>query len=147
MQDCLTESGEPFFELFSNQESQSCLLPSFVDEQVSGILEKLPGCNPLTDGPEEAPVTQCAVTSISEIPEVRYFTDVTKTLKWEYIGCGTDNVGSRTFTGASQSSNSMTVQTCVNFCQSKGFKYAGLEYSSQYVASWITSPYFCFCSS
>ena len=56
-----------------------------------------------------------------------------------YIGCykdsgdpfGTEN---RDLNGFMLSKSDMTVKKCINLCKSKGFKYAGLEYSS-----------YCFC--
>ena len=129
--DCKTPDGNQVFDYFTNQECSSCRLPSYVNEQVSGVLPKLPGCNPVTYGPQmAAPVPNCPVTPIGS--PVGEFTDLTSTMHWQYLGCGTDNMGSRTFSGQSTSNDQMTVENCVNFCSSKGYKYAGLEYSTQY---------------
>ncbi|KAG9677168.1 WSC-domain-containing protein, partial [Aureobasidium melanogenum] len=121
-------------DLFTTQESQACVVPPQVDEQVTGLLEALPGCNPVQQGPGLATVQTCASTN-SKVATIgayqQYFKDVTSSLKWQYVGCGTDNVGSRTFTSASTSSNSMTVESCISFCSGKGYSYAGLEYASQ----------------
>ncbi|KAG9609145.1 WSC-domain-containing protein, partial [Aureobasidium melanogenum] len=79
-----------------------------------------------------ATVQTCANSKVATIGAYeQYFKDVTSSLKWQYVGCGTDNVGSRTFTAASTSSNSMTVESCISFCSGKGYSYAGLEYASQ----------------
>lgn len=131
--DCTNDSGLlsdcSHFSFFTTQQSQACIIPPSVDEAVTGVLDALPGCNPVTNGPEEAvPVANCPVTPIGT-PET-YYTDVTQTLGWEYVGCGTDGT-TRTFTGASQANNNMTVENCVNFCSGKGFTYAGVEYASQ----------------
>jgi len=53
---------------------------------------------------------------------------------YKYIGCGTDaEDGSRTLTGDSYTDVSeMTIEWCVkDFCEPRGFTYAGLEYSTQ----------------
>lgn len=119
------------FEFFSTEESQACIVPPKVDEAVTGILDKLPGCNPVTTGPGEAPFSyaDCPVATIGAFEQ--YFTDVTSSLGWEYLGCGSDQGANRTFQLASESTGSMTVETCVKYCSGKGYTYAGLEYSSQ----------------
>jgi len=50
---------------------------------------------------------------------------------WSYAGCATDDYFTRTLTGPSTSSDSMTVKTCVDFCESKGHVLAGLEYARE----------------
>lgn len=128
--DCLGSDGKPFFDLFGNAESSMCTLPDFVDEQVSGVLEALPGCNPITFGPEYATPESCKATPIVDTTS-KYYTDLTSTKKWEYSGCGFDSVSTRSFTGATTSGDAMTVEKCVDFCSGKGFSYAGLEYFTQ----------------
>jgi hypothetical protein len=55
---------------------------------------------------------------------------------WEYEGCYTDVPG-RTINGASYADGAnMTIEACLTFCSSKGFAYAGVEYSVE-----------CFCGS
>ncbi|KXX74964.1 putative fungistatic metabolite [Madurella mycetomatis] len=49
--------------------------------------------------------------------------------EWEYEGCYTDVPG-RTLTGASYADGeAMTNEACMAFCASRGFQYAGTEYS------------------
>ena len=50
---------------------------------------------------------------------------------WNAVGCYTDNVAARTFQGANLASDSMTTETCQAFCYSKGYKYAGTEWSKE----------------
>lgn len=116
-------------DLFTADEQQACRTPPSVDEQVTGVLEALPGCNEPTDGPEYAPPqTNCAAGVIGKPKDA--FTDVTSE-GWAYAGCATDDYYDRTLTGASTSSDSMTVKTCVDFCESKGLSLAGLEYARE----------------
>lgn len=130
--DCLAADGSQHFDLFTNSESAMCTLPAFVDEQVTGVLDALPGCNNLTWGPEEATPQSCDDTAvITDAVLSKYFTDVTASLNWEYVGCGFDDVSSRTMDGTSESNANMTVQTCIKFCDDAGYSYAGLEYAEQ----------------
>lgn len=135
--DCTNDSGRledcPVFanDLFTSDDQQACRLPPSVDEKLTGSLDALPGCNTPTSGPEYAPYPQnCPKTSISNSTGSSYFTDQTSS-GWAYAGCATDDYYDRTLTGASTSSDSMTVKTCVDFCSDKGFALAGLEYARE----------------
>jgi len=46
-------------------------------------------------------------------------------------GCYTEGVNERALAGSGTASVNMTVQSCVNFCQTGGYKYAGIEYSTE----------------
>jgi hypothetical protein len=123
-----------FGDFRSQGDTQACKLPSMINEQVSGILTALPGCNPVTYGPAAAvPQTNCAAPklNVKATPQSLGYVDVTKSKGYKYIGCGKDNAGSRTLSGAQTSGNSMTVGKCVDFCKSKSMTYAGLEYSGE----------------
>ncbi|CAD0023807.1 unnamed protein product [Aureobasidium pullulans] len=136
--ECTNDSGLlsdcPVFDLFTTKESQACMIPPQVDEQVTGMLSALPGCNPVQQGPGLASVQSCLNTN-SKVATVgayqQYYKDVTSSLNWQYVGCGTDSLSGRTLNSASTSSGSMTVETCIAFCEGKGYSYAGLEYASQ----------------
>ncbi|KAL1297177.1 hypothetical protein AAFC00_004750 [Neodothiora populina] len=129
---CNNDSGLlsdcPVFEYFTNAESKACVVPPSIDEAVTGVLDKLPGCNPVTDGPEEAAILSCDNPPIGAYKE--YFTDVTSSLGYGYVGCGSDGT-TRTLSAASESGSDMDVETCVSFCSDKGYAYAGMEYASQ----------------
>ncbi|KAK5135850.1 hypothetical protein LTR08_004499 [Meristemomyces frigidus] len=133
--ECMDDSGNmsdcPVFdnELFTDDECQACKVPPSIGEQVTGNLTKLPGCNPVTNGPEYAPPQACDTTSISS--PVQYFTSVITSLGWEYQGCANDSVSQRTLQGASTSAGDMTVQKCINYCKGQGYRLAGLEFASQ----------------
>lgn len=45
--------------------------------------------------------------------------------------CYTDSISARTLTGAEFVSESMTTDACLDFCYSKGYKYAGTEWSKE----------------
>ncbi|KAK6394058.1 hypothetical protein LTR65_001904 [Meristemomyces frigidus] len=132
---CTDDSGNlsdcPVFDdLFSDEECQACKIPPSVDEQITGnVSSKLPGCNPVTVGPEYAPPPTCDSRPISA--PTQYFTNEITPLGWAYQGCANDSVSERTFSGASASSDDMTIETCINYCKGKGYSLAGLEYASQ----------------
>ena len=143
--ECKSNSGRvedcPVFKLTPNNVAQGCKIPPSIDEQTSGTLDALPGCNPVQAGPERAVAksTDCTVSGVIGKPQA-YFTDLTQTKKWFYVGCGTDSIYARKFTGASTSSKTMTVETCVDFCSGKGFSVAGTEYGNEcYCANSIPS--------
>ena len=100
-----------------------------VDEQIFGVLDALPGCNPVTNNP--VPATSCsAPTTLGPVTSTIY-TDMTAE-GWEYLGCGVDVYGNPALGGDPlEDSPTMTVQNCITLCGSKGFSIAGLEYASQ----------------
>lgn len=122
----------PLLPLLPEEESKGCRIPPSVDEPVFGVLDALPGCNPVQDGPGPATMSDdcSAPTSIGK-PET-FFTDLTSTKGWEYVGCGRDVAfQSRTLPDAATAGKDMTVEKCVDFCSGKGFTYAGLEYAEE----------------
>ncbi|XP_059569288.1 kremen protein 1 [Alligator mississippiensis] len=52
------------------------------------------------------------------------------------LGCYKDHGNPPPLTGTSETSNKLTIQTCISFCRSQQFKFAGME-----------SGYACFCGS
>ncbi|WVQ99770.1 hypothetical protein IAU59_006912 [Kwoniella sp. CBS 9459] len=45
--------------------------------------------------------------------------------------CVAEGTSGRALASASTASDSMTIETCLNFCQDKGFQYAGIEYGRE----------------
>ncbi|KAF7887425.1 hypothetical protein EAF00_009719 [Botryotinia globosa] len=135
--ECTDESGViekcPVFKLTTNEVANGCRVPPSVHEQTSGVLSKLPGCNEVQNGPENAsPQSGCGATTTIGTPMWPY-TDVTKSKSFAYMGCGYDTPGQpRTLQGDSlQDITGMTIEKCIDYCNSKGFSIAGLEYSTQ----------------
>jgi hypothetical protein len=131
---CLDDSGSVSkcgaVSMYTADECNACKLPSVIDEQIDGLLTQLPGCNPITSGPERAvEVANCDVQASIGAPQANYV-DLTTSKKWEYTGCGND-AGTRSFTGSKTSSDDMTVETCVDFCSAAGYSYAGLEFGRE----------------
>ncbi|KAF4991656.1 hypothetical protein FGRMN_7668 [Fusarium graminum] len=110
-----------------------CRVPVQVDEKTTGVLKALPGCNPVTFGPENAkPVLgeACNATKVISPPKMP-FTDVTESKKFGYLGCAKDPYGSRSLHAASTSADSMTIESCLDYCEKKGYSLAGLEYGRE----------------
>ncbi|KAI9822856.1 MAG: hypothetical protein M1826_000349 [Phylliscum demangeonii] len=122
----------PLLPLISDEDAQGCVQPPSVAEQVLGNLPALSGCNPVQSGPGMATFASgCgAPTSIGK-PEA-FYSDLTASKGWEYVGCGSDIAfTARTLPDADTKSPDMTVEKCVDFCASKGFPYAGLEFADE----------------
>lgn len=142
--ECTNDSGNledcPVFgELYTNDECQACKIPPSVDEQVTGNLMSLPGCNPPSDGPEYAPPTPCTTPPIGQ--PMQYFSNMIQSLGWEYKGCAGDNVNARTLQAASTATDDMTIEKCINYCKSAGYSLAGLEYAKEcYCESYSSIP-------
>ncbi|CBF73423.1 hypothetical protein AN7870.2 [Aspergillus nidulans FGSC A4] len=112
--------------------TDGCILERSIHEQIDGWLDALPGCNPIQPGPEDAkPVTGCgAPTAIGE--PLHYYTDLTSSHGWEWVGCTQDNVGGeRILTGSSAGTSDMTPATCVEKCLADGYSFAGVENSNE----------------
>lgn len=134
--ECTNNSGRvedcPVFTLTLDSVAEGCRIPPSIDEQTSGTLDALPGCNPVQSGPEPAlSKSDCEGVDNTIGKPQAYFTDLTQTKSWSYTGCGTDSIYGRKFTGASTSSDDMTVEKCVDFCAGKGFSVAGTEYGRE----------------
>ncbi|KAF3359403.1 putative fungistatic metabolite like protein [Verticillium longisporum] len=130
---CTDASGSldrcPLLHQFDDETMKGCRVPVRVEEQVDGILNRLPGCNPVQRGPGRATQqSDCGATTTISPPQWPY-TDMTISHRFRYRGCAPDASGkSRTLNGTDVSSDNMTVARCVEYCDERGFKYAGVEY-------------------
>lgn len=50
---------------------------------------------------------------------------------WESKGCFTDDGNPRTLSGPSMAANDLTTASCVSFCSSNGYSFAGTEYAGE----------------
>ena len=136
---CTDDSGQvekcPAVTMFTNQECNDCKLPTSVNEQVSGKLATLPGCNPVTYGPQRATASTCSGTAPPLGGGPANYVDLTQVQHWEYVGCGTDSVTDRAMNGTWTYNDYMTVEICVDYCNARGFPYAAPENGNE-----------CFCS-
>ena len=127
--------------------SQVCpVQPQVVKEPATGMIEKLPGCIKITSGPADAvlsdmfcanPQSQLVAKDQLEpwVPElVKRATPVVKKVVGSYIyaGCYKDSSTKRALNAAKYVDKSkMTEESCVSFCGSNGWGFAGLEYSQE----------------
>ena len=125
----------PPIDLYTSSEMNSCKLPAQIDEPVRGYLEKLPGCNPVTSGPQAAvPVANCPVPKINDInTAAANYKDFTSQ-GWGYVGCASDVGSSRTFPAktsvyTANVGKTMTLEWCMNFCKDNTF--FGVQYGSE----------------
>ncbi|KIV92643.1 hypothetical protein PV10_03916 [Exophiala mesophila] len=119
-----------------------------VNEQVKGVLSKLPGCNEVTSGPARAPQGVCptqpnlnpVTNTDGQTRPVPVAGTTTATISSgsvaQYKGCYVDNSGGRALSAASYANDSMSTSICGAYCQSKGFSVFGTEYGRE-----------CFCGS
>lgn len=120
------------FQFFDDETRKGCRVPVKVDEPTQGQLNALPGCNSVQRGPANAQAESgCGATTQISQPQWGY-KDVTGTLNFKYLGCARDPSGQgRTLPSAKFSSDSMTVEACIQHCDGKGFLYAGMEYAKE----------------
>lgn len=140
---CTDDSGVielcPVLSFFDHETMNGCRVPVQVDEKTTGVLDALPGCNPITFGPEPAaPVHpgECGAPTEISAPQWPY-TDMTSTLSFRYLGCAKGSVdGSRILRAAQTAGDDMTIDSCLRYCEGQGHSFAGLEYGRE-----------CFCGS
>lgn len=125
------------------------LQPPLVDEEISGSLTALPGCNPPTSGPERVRQQNCPGKLIPQTntdgqKQTPVPGNTTVTLssgsKATYAGCYVDQ-GDRALPGATYTDSvRMTTESCGAFCQSKGYSVFGTEYAQEcFCGNTITS--------
>ncbi|KAF5876269.1 putative wsc domain protein [Botrytis fragariae] len=142
--DCPSET----FTFYEQSNTQECKLAPLINEPVSGTLSALPGCNAPSSGPAEYTPPACpqdvALAKSFQAPPSRFnpatskapslpigIVDLSTSKSWTYLGCGTDDAANRTLNADWEGNSTMTIETCVNFCASKGHTYAGMEFGSQ----------------
>jgi hypothetical protein len=137
---------EPLLRSYIRNTAQRCpMKPSTIDEPVTGLLPKLPGCFNILSGPARAqPSDMNCPTTVQKPAIVPTVDSIVLPMKlptkgqqfgldkWEYVGCANDTqYGKRVLNGKLKSATNMTVQMCQAFCASNGYKYAGLEIASE----------------
>ncbi|CBX98892.1 hypothetical protein LEMA_P081310.1 [Plenodomus lingam JN3] len=118
--------------MFTPEQCNACKIPTTVREETAGMLDKLPGRNPVTPGPDPAPYLPCSDDTVALGHWTTNFIDLTAE-GWAYLGCGTDDVANRALPApnAWTYNPNMTVESCITHCtassSSKSFTYAALE--------------------
>ena len=140
--ECTNDSGRvedcPIFTMTPDNVAEGCRIPPSIDEATSGTLDALPGCHGVYA--DTAQVSSSSSSSSKACPASNeavvgkpqaFFTDLTQTKQWSYLGCGTDDISNRQFTGNNTSSDAMTIEFCVDFCEQSGFVIAGAEFGRE----------------
>jgi len=130
---CNADSGLveacPYFTFFDKNIQNDCHILPRVDEQTSGWMDKLPGCNAIQAGPGKATQqTNCGATTVIGESKKAYSDMSAK--GWSYDGCALDKLDSRTLPFRT-ADNDMTIEMCIEKCVSKGYSYVGLQYSTE----------------
>ena len=125
-----------------NAPSRCPMKKSTINEPVTGMLDKLPGCIKVSSGPDRALPADMNCPPTVPKPAIIPTPDSTPLEireqirgqpfglpDFEYVGCSNDTqFNKRVLSGVSTSSDTnMTVEFCQNFCTTRGYKYAGLE--------------------
>jgi len=87
-------------ELQTDEEMNDCVVPSRVGENTIGWLPSLPGCNPVTSGPDRAtpvPDGTCgkSIPPILSADQVGFLK--TTVPYWDPVGCAPDSLNNRVF--------------------------------------------------
>lgn len=118
--------------------------PALVNEQVKGVLPKLPGCNNVTSGPAAAPqgicATQPSLNSVAntdgQTRPVPVINTTVVTLSpgntAQYKGCYVEASNARALSATSYTNTTgMSTAACGRYCLSQGFSVFGTEYSQE----------------
>ena len=117
--------------------------PQQIDEPVFGLLDRLPGCVRVTEGPAPATaadmncgagVRQPAIhTTVDSTPMPTQATQIGAPYGNSnnvYLGCGNDTIGSspmRALNAIEYRDSAMTVELCQSYCASRGYRVSGVE--------------------
>lgn len=108
-----------------------------IDEPVLGMIDKLPGCITITEGPASATAadmvcgTDTTQPSMSSASSESGTTVGAEVNGWKYLGCANEPTNARALDGASMIDGNLTNGVCQAWCSKKGFTMAGTEYASQ----------------
>lgn len=129
--------------------------PSEIDEQVDGLLDKLPGCVTIVEGPQAATAAQleCAASVVQ--PAIFQTIDSTPVPMYsvapgvpfgnpynKFVGCGNDSYGStlRTLNAAYTTIDNMTVEYCQSYCTNLGYPFSGVEDGTECYCDLAVNP-------
>ncbi|CAL1698953.1 unnamed protein product [Somion occarium] len=116
--------------VMDQQAAAACRYPGeIVNEDIGDKfpIAVLPGCNPVWDGTGTKP----ACPSAGATPSLGGTQEKLAT-GWTEVGCIAEATNGRALTGAQLvDATGMTKNKCAQFCQSKNFKFAGIEWSQE----------------
>jgi hypothetical protein len=121
-------------------------MPPQIGEPVKGLIDKLPGCINITDGPNEAPAASMNCAPGVPLPSITSTQDSVPRPtaspvygqpfglpQQQYLGCFNDStVGKRTLNSIQTSDyTAMTVEYCQTYCMQNGYRLSGVEYTQE----------------
>ncbi|GAM82547.1 hypothetical protein ANO11243_005290 [Dothideomycetidae sp. 11243] len=160
---CLTEGGDGSIQACPvlnsndvNEMEQNCPeQPSQVLEQVTGLIDKLPGCVNITYGPNSATAADMECPASAPKPSIVQTVDSTPLPTAnpaiggsygnafnKYLGCGNDSYQSplRTLNAIYTTAANMSIEYCQTYCNSQGYRYSGVEYATQCYCDLAVNP-------
>ena len=126
-----------------------------IGEPIKGLLDHLPGCITITDGPEEAPASSMNCPAGAPIPSITSTKDsVPRPTAFptpgqpfglpqqKYLGCFNDSAGCILALNALATTNYsvMTVEYCQQYCMKNGYRLSGVEYTQECHCDNILNP-------
>ncbi|KAH7107425.1 WSC-domain-containing protein [Auriculariales sp. MPI-PUGE-AT-0066] len=134
--ECNNNSGRvedcPVLELRTDDEMNNCALVSRVNEKIDGALDALPGCNPITVGPENAPQQPSSACGASEEILPKSYTGLPPVDGWTPLGCAKDSADNRSLEKKFLDPNgAMTPTVCAAICTQNNYSFAGVEFKNE----------------
>ena len=122
----------PLAAVFDQAAADACVLETqYVDENIgldaATPIMQLPGCNPFWDGTGTKPACPNANAATPSLIDAQ----VPLPGGWAEVGCIAEGTSGRALTGASMKSANLTRAACADFCASKGFPLAGVEFADE----------------
>ncbi|EJD47475.1 WSC-domain-containing protein [Auricularia subglabra TFB-10046 SS5] len=126
-------------ELRTNDEMKECEVNTRVPDTLNGWIPRLPGCNKVTVGPENAKMEPPSACGASEeiLPKgASPLTAIDNAFPspadgWNSLGCWYDPVNPRALQGKRITDDNMTPALCVERCASRNFAYAATEFGGE----------------
>lgn len=142
---------------FNPQFSENCpLRPPQIGEQATGLLQRLPGCIRVTEGPGSATaadmecpagVPQPSITrTVDSTPRPTLIPSTGASFGNKFnnaVGCGNDsyvNNGFKALNAQYTVNERMTVEYCQSWCTKRGYPYSGLQNANQCYCDLIVNP-------
>ncbi|EJD47486.1 WSC-domain-containing protein [Auricularia subglabra TFB-10046 SS5] len=123
MQDC------GVLELRTNDEMKECEVNTRVPDTLNGWIPRLPGCNKVTVGPENAKMEPPSACGASEEILPKGASPLTAVSGWTTLGCASDE-GDRALPKGIDIDNT-TPTSCTAACAAAGYTFAGIEYGRE----------------
>lgn len=142
--------------LASTQASYNCPeRPPQIQENVTGLIDKLPGCITIVDGPQAATAAQMECNATVTQPSILTTVDSTPVATYSvlpgvafgnpynrFVGCSNDSYGStfRALNAAFTTFDNMSVEYCQSYCTNLGYPFSGVEDGTECFCDLAVNP-------